>query len=80
MRLFILLTILISACSWKTMDFREPDKRGKVEYGTVFAWFPTECPDGKSYWLETIPVRKTWDVPDIFSGQVEHDHCVKEKI
>lgn len=54
-------------------------KIGTCEDVYAFLYMPIECPDGKSYWLQKMKVKRCYDVPTIFSGIVEYDSCKEQK-
>lgn len=80
-KILLILSPLFIGCSWKTMDFsnKRGPKVGTCEIVSKFVVYPMECPNGKSYALQTMEVRRCYEVPTIFSGIVEYDHCLEQK-
>ena len=70
-KVLIILFLSLSSCNWKTES--PLSKVGKHEKTTIFTFFPFECSNGKTYWLETIKIDRTWDISGAIFDVMEYD-------
>lgn len=79
MKYLVLAIVILSGCSWENCRIANVDKVGTHIETTAFAFLPMLCPDGRMYWLQTLRVTRSWEVPTPFSGIREFDNCIGPK-
>lgn len=71
--LIVFMLIILSSCHWTTNE--DNGKEGTTEKIQMFLWYPKNCLDNKTYWLQYITVDRIYRLG--FWGVDHYDFCTK---